>query len=231
MKNLFSVLRHYFAITTLFLASNTAYASFIEFSAAEDAFVNSGNRNTNYGSAALLRVGRADNANLSLGASRGTRIAYMYFDLSSVSSSTLIEQATLSLFQSDSQREPGGVRVSEVTSIWAEDTVTWNTAPTIGGSLFTTGTLPRGSVGQYTNLNLTSVVQDWIRDSSQNFGLALTLVDTSGGDTIASTEHPNFVGPSLRLDLSSAHAVSEPSAMMVLGSACLMLFMRRRRNK
>lgn len=55
----------------LFSISNIASASLITIDVTEDAFVNSGNSNTNYGSASLLRVGRSDRANLNLGAGFG----------------------------------------------------------------------------------------------------------------------------------------------------------------
>lgn len=152
----------------------------------------------------------------------------MYFDLSVLSPQTVINQATLSFFQSDSQREPGGFIVSKVTSSWSEDIITWSNAPSVGGTLFQTGTLPSGSVGQYSNINLTNLIQDWVKDSSQNFGLFFSLVDSAGGDTISSKDHPSNTVPSLLLDITEPQSVPEPSSILLLGSACLMFVLRRK---
>jgi gliding motility-associated-like protein len=91
---------------------------------------------------------------------------------------------------------PNTSYIQKVTSAWNEQTVTWNTQPT-------TTTVNQITVPQTTtqwnwnftdsSANLIVMVQDWVSNPSQNFGVMMKLVTENyyRGVVFASSDHPN----------------------------------------
>jgi hypothetical protein len=123
----------------------------------------------------------------------------MDFDFSSIPAGTTIISANLKLYAFGTGFSiplPTGhdgansSYLSRIVSPWDEFTVTWNTRPD-----FITDnqvTLPESisSDENYTDINVTALVQDIINDPSGSFGLCLRLVDESptAGLLFASTD-------------------------------------------
>ncbi|TDF36580.1 DNRLRE domain-containing protein [Alteromonadaceae bacterium M269] len=209
----------------LFLCS-PAYASLITITTSADAFVNSGDPDRNFGSETILRVGRSDTADLSTSitpaASPGTRIAYLSFDLSNLTTDLFLSDFSLSIFQGDTQREPGGFNVFAQDSIFDENSITFNNRPDVDEFLFRTGTLRTG-LNTFNNTALLNYAQEVIRGERQSFGLVFTLFDSVGGDTLSSGASSNIAfAPTVTAN------IPEPSGIFLLALFALStIFVRK----
>ena len=136
------------------------------FGAVQDASVQDGAAaNTNFGSAAQLLVGQSTTGN--------THITFLQFDLSSISSSATINNATLSLFgnlsgnnasfQVDVLQVPGGT--------FNQSTITYNTAP-ITGVAITSVLVPNTTPNTYS-VDLTKYVQQDVSAGQSQVTIAL----------------------------------------------------------
>lgn len=101
------------------------------------------------------------------------------FNLSAIPSTAIIDSARLSLYHSSSfNAGQAGDNVADllrVTQAWDESTVTWSNQPTTTTSNVVV--LPKSSAPaqDYVNINVTSPVQYWHSNPSQNYGWMLKL--------------------------------------------------------
>ena len=146
------------------LISVNASSSTVTFEPTEDARVWSSYPNNNYGSANELSVGSDSET-------------YIKFDLSSIPSGSVIISATLKLYQYNSV---SGVEicVHRVTGSWSESSITWNNKPSYDSQ----SEACSDSAGQYqwTEWDITDLVQGWVDGSYDNHGLVLV----SSGDMV-----------------------------------------------
>ena len=146
--------------------------------------------------------------------SYGTKQGLVQFDLSGIPSNSTIVNAQLSLYNCDSCGDPGHALINvsnpngtnqglvqRVTSSWDENAVTWNTRPS-----FTTQNqviLPASTSASedYTNINVTALVQDMLTNSSTSYGFLVSMQDTTiyrrlifaSSDHINPAKHPKLV--------------------------------------
>src|SRR5438309_766076 len=117
-----------------------------------DAYIQSGpNASVNFGALASVVVGPG-------GAAATQNKGLIQFDLSGYSGvpSANVQKAVLWLYISR-VTTPGAVDVYDVTSAWAENTVTWNSGPIQGALL---GTIPVTSGNTWVGLDITTEVQN-----------------------------------------------------------------------
>jgi hypothetical protein len=108
-----------------------------------------------------------------------TARTYVQFDLSSIPSGATVLEATLRLFYDDCDFGPDAVDVGtyEVTSPWAESTLSWNTQPSFAGTAEDVVSLAcAGATGVYVEWDVTGLVQDWVSGSAPNHGVAMKAV-------------------------------------------------------
>lgn len=91
-----------------------------------DTYINSGSKNTNYGSVTLLKANGYANRSL------------LRFDTSAVTAGSTVTSVQLRLYSINSA-STGGVRVHPSSSTWDENAVTWNTRPSWDDSILATG--------------------------------------------------------------------------------------------
>ena len=125
-----------------------------------DAYVNTADPATNYGSKLLLDVD---------GASQTT---YIQFNLASVPSTANISQATLKLYV-NTVTTAGSFNVDYVNGAWVEGTIDASNAPALGKTIASGVSVTTADVNQYILVNVTSAVQAWMNGSETNNGLAL----------------------------------------------------------
>ncbi len=92
------------------------------------------------------------------------------FDVSGIEGSVKAELQVQSI--ASAFRVSGEVSVAEVIAPWDENTVTWNTAPGIG-RIVTTEMIPESAAGDVISFDVSSLVNDWIENPAQNYGLQL----------------------------------------------------------
>jgi hypothetical protein len=139
--------------------------------------------------------------------------ALLNFDTSTLPAgitSADIDKATLVFFVK-TVAVGGALIVSPITSVWTENSVNANNAPTVGISQ-TSGTnysLPTGASAPITHGNtyfavdVTNLVMDWVDVPSTNFGLALDPFFTLTSITLDSkeaiqTSHPAYIEVALK---------------------------------
>jgi hypothetical protein len=127
------------------------------------------------------------------------KIAYMKFDLSHISQGTIVRKATLRLWIYD-VKDPGLVEFYTVQGTWHEDSLTYNTQD--GLSL-----LPRFSRyfenhpdQTYVDIDVTSLVQEWVNGSIPNDGISMKAPDTS---------------VPVRVEFHSKEALTNPSYLQI----------------
>lgn len=80
-----------------------------------------------------------------------------------------VVKATLFIFP-NTITTAGKLQLRPITSTWGEATVTTTNKPTFGSPLLTTSAVPKN---EFFPITVTSLIQDWISNSTTNFGLAL----------------------------------------------------------
>jgi hypothetical protein len=127
--------------------------------------------------------------------------AFIQFDLSSVPANAVIQSATYTLYANTTTLfgTPAGTStfgtanacyVKRVTSSWTEAGLTWNNQPTV--TSIDQVLLPQStSANQNYDLNVTTFVQFWVQNPSQNYGMDLEIItpNTYNGHLFCSSDH------------------------------------------
>jgi len=134
--------------------------------------------------------------------------ALLQFDLTSIPAGSVVQSAYLSLFYDSISSNIGHSQLSgandcniyKITSPWFEDWVTWTTQP--GTAAANQGYLPPSisNTQDYTNVDVTAMVQDFVNDPQQNYGMMLQLVNEAAyrsltfcsSDHVDATTHPRL---------------------------------------
>jgi hypothetical protein len=106
------------------------------------------------------------------------------FDFSSIPNGAIINSANLSLYSYNSpangshstQNGSNESVLSRITSLWDENTVTWNNQPSITTQNQVYLPASTNSIQDYLNIDVTNMVQDMINDPSNSYGFLLKLV-------------------------------------------------------
>jgi hypothetical protein len=140
----------------------------------DDSYTQQGAPNVNNGNAGTLDV---------LGSATASRTSYIRFNLSPIApglTGTNVSIATLNLFVNTATKA-GTFDVYLVSGSWSEDTITFNTAPTLGAQIASGVTVSTSMAKDYVLVNITSALQAWLNGTT-NYGLALV---PSAGSTIS----------------------------------------------
>jgi hypothetical protein len=140
------------------------------------------------------------------------------FDLSFIPANAVIQNANLSLYawdrtdgmgQHQALSGPNGFWLQRITSSWDEASVTWNHQPTV--TTTNQAVLPESvsPTQDYTNIDVTAMVQDMVQNPSAGYGMLLRLQDEAYYRRVnfCSSDHPN---PGLRPRLAVAYSTGMP---------------------
>ena len=125
----------------------------------------------------------------------GGSTGLLRFDLTALPAnviSTDIAKATLVVFVKNFSAA-GNVQVKPVSSAWTEAGVTTANPPSLGGVAYTSNTISQGGV--YVSVEVTSLVQDWVANPANNFGLGL----------VADPANPASVGIDSKESIQTSH--------------------------
>ncbi|MBN2003811.1 MAG: DNRLRE domain-containing protein, partial [Anaerolineae bacterium] len=149
------------------------------FNTTGDAYVAEGEPQENFGASYVIKAGY-DTGNPPEQIVR----SLIRFDSLTIPTSVVIEKAVLQVYYSDfsgSGNQSYRVTAHAVPSEWAENTITWNTAPLPGQeSGFVELTTSSTSSGAYYSLDVTSLVQGWVNGTLPNYGIMLCGPETAG---------------------------------------------------
>ncbi len=179
MAKIHGTLRFGFLLLTLL--SSIAWA---QLPVADDSYVSSAAPTTNNGNNPSLVVQKSSN---------GT--ALIKLDLSALQAagvtSGAIDKAYLKLYTSAVTGQ-GTFDLYQVTSSWAEGSVTYNTIPSMmlvnAGTTCPSGVQCVNTASKYVQVDITSLLQAWLTTPSSNFGLALKPNATTISVTFESKE-------------------------------------------
>ena len=132
--------------------------------------------------------------------------SYVQFNLSGVPAGASVSKATLRLYV-DLVTSKGSFDVYQVTTKWDENKVTYNTRPTRLDSPATSGptSITAANCNQFLLIDITTLVQGWVKGTIPNYGVALALTSGTGSfffDAKESLLTAN--GPELEITLTGA---------------------------
>ena len=144
------------------------------------------------------------------------------FDLTSVPANAIITSAKLSLFARDNTSGigqhstlsgPNDCWLERITSAWDESTVTWNTQPSTTTQNRVTLPASTSPTENYTDIDVTALVQDMTDKPTESFGFMLKLSDENYYRKLVFCSSDNTnpdLRPKLELAYSIASGVNEP---------------------
>jgi len=110
----------------------------------------------------------------------------LQFDLSSIPTGATVSSATLSLYNDPTAVQTGGQHstlsgsntayISKVNAAWDQSTVTWSNQPTTSTANQATIPMSTSNNEDYTNLDVTALVADMVKNPSSNYGMMISLV-------------------------------------------------------
>jgi hypothetical protein len=145
-------------LSGLFLVTS----AFAQLTPTGDAYTNTVDPTTNYGSKTVLDVESV------------SQTTYIQFNLSSIPSGYTggnISQATLKLYV-NAVTKGGSFNVDYVNGSWSESTIDANNAPALGSTIAASVPLTAAEKNQYILINITPAVQAWLNGTA-NDGIAL----------------------------------------------------------
>lgn len=146
----------------------TTYAASAQAPPSADTFVSSSAPAKNFGSQPLLAV------------QSGTS-SYIRFNLSGLPAGATVTTATVRLFV-DAVSQAGSFDVYEIDQPWSENSLTFNTAPSLGVSA--SGgkpvTVSKSSLNQFVLADITPLVQGWLAGTVPNNGVAIAVAGGTG---------------------------------------------------
>jgi hypothetical protein len=148
------------------------------FFTSQDAYLSSGNPNTNYDNRSYLRIGyRGDRQ-------QAVRMLFQ-FNLSQIPKNSIVHSATISFWQthsSPSTDAPMGFKAQYMKTEWCEKftsscyprlpVVTWNNAGYLGGTEIRIGEIT--NTAGWKSGDVTNIVREWVSQSQPNYGVILT---------------------------------------------------------
>src|SRR5438105_5883453 len=177
----------WFRFLLLTILSSMAWA---QLPVTDDTYVSSAAPTTNNGNSPSLVVQKSSNVT-----------TLIKLDLSQLTaagvSSTAVSKATLKLYTSAGTGQ-GTFDLYRIDSSWAEGTVTYNTSPAMAlitaGAAACPGVQCVNTASKYVQVDITSLVQDWLAGGHANNGLALkpnatTISVTFEGKESTTTSH------------------------------------------
>jgi TGF-beta propeptide/Collagen triple helix repeat (20 copies) len=191
------------AALSLFLVS--AFCQAQSAPPAADTYDSSKSTSTNYGTQTSLDLANGESS-------------YIQFNLSTLPAGATVGKATLRLYV-NSVTTAGSFDAYQVTSSWSEKSLTYRTAPAMGGSA--TGGNPvsvtTSSAGEFLVIDITPLVQDWVSGSQPNDGIVLELTTSSGSFAFDSKESTNTSHqPELEISLTGPVGPQGPQGAMGL---------------
>ncbi|MBN1462074.1 MAG: DNRLRE domain-containing protein [Paludibacteraceae bacterium] len=116
------------------------------------------------------------------------------FNLSTISTTAIIKRATLTVQESDSIFNPSDtIFIYKITQAWNPALTTWNNPPVYDSTIKIIDLKDTIVSNTFNDYDITSLVQNWVNNPAQNFGMIMQIADQSlwHGYNICSIEEAN----------------------------------------
>ncbi len=194
----------------LMLLLFVATVTYAQITPSQDAYTNSADPTTNYGTAVTLGV---------VNTTASIQTAYIQFDLSSIPAgytSSNIAKATLKLYV-NTVTKAGSFNVDFVNGTWTEKKITSSLAPALGTTIVSSVALTSANVKDYVLVDITAAVGEWLDGTQANDGIALVanspLSATFDSKENAAQSHP----PELDIVFAGIAGVATTSGSGLMG--------------
>ena len=144
----------------------------------DDTYIHSLDYSANYGSEPDLYVGLYSDCDTMM---------YLKFNLSSIKN---ITNAVLYLYQTAGMVEDTSkyLKIHPVSSDWKEDTVTWDTFPDYGRTIYTVPGADCIACGKWLAVDITELTKKWVNNEIINYGIVMETGSSFGCIVFASKE-------------------------------------------
>ncbi len=144
-----------------------------------DTYADQENPTTNYGTSTSLLTRGTKKSN-------GKR-SFIRFDLTSIPVNSLITAANLRVELAVKSGKTDNISVNQVTSTWAENTLTWNVQPTFSATASANfDVVKNNAAGTADTVSIIPLAQSWYANSGANYGVMLKDSAETGGDGLNS---------------------------------------------
>lgn len=150
--------------------------------------------------------------------------SFLEFDLASLgyTAGQPVTSAQLWLYTT-SVTSGGTIRLQDITSDWTVAGFNWNTQPTVGSFLTDTTV---STAGTWYSFDITSLVQQWVNDSSSNYGIRLSSPDDAQVKFISNDATTGNEGYRPYVSVTP-----EPGRTVLLAAAFGLVGLRRHRSR
>jgi hypothetical protein len=190
----------------LMILASTLPAASAQAPPSADTFVSSNAPAKNFGSQPLLAV------------QSGTS-SYIRFNLSGLPSGATVSRATVRLFV-DAVSQAGSFDVYEIDQPWLENSLNFNTAPSLGVSA--SGgkpvTVSKSSLNQFVLVDITPLAQGWLTGTVPNNGLAIAITGGTAGSFGFDSKESEYMSHEPELDVTFSGVAGPAGAQGPQGS-------------
>ncbi|MGA9567428.1 MAG: DNRLRE domain-containing protein, partial [Candidatus Korobacteraceae bacterium] len=173
---------------------------------AADTYVASGAPNTNYGTNTMLAI-------------QPNVYTFIRFNISGIPTNATVQKAVLRLFVSaPSAPIAGTFSVYQINTSWSELTLTWNNKPALGSVVGSPVSLGSSSYLNFVEVDITSLVQQWVNGTVVNNGIAL-VTTTSGASYSFDSKEAQAYSHSPELDIAIPGAQGAQGPQGATGAA------------
>jgi|HubBroStandDraft_6_1064221.scaffolds.fasta_scaffold20600_2 hypothetical protein len=194
------------SVALMILASTISAAS-AQAPPSADTFVSSNAPTKNFGSQPLLAV------------QSGTS-SYIQFNLSGLPAGVTVTTATVRLFV-DAVSQAGSFDIYEIDQPWSENSLTFNTAPSLGVSASggKPATVSKSSLNQFVVVDITPLVQGWLSGTVPNNGVAIALAGGNAGSFGFDSKESEYTSHEPELEVSFSGVAGPAGAQGPQGPA------------
>lgn len=224
---------NFLAISAAFLGSIAARAATIDLNPSDDLYIQGNGVKVED---ATLRIGRLTG---SIPPDGSDWRSMLIFDLSAIPSGSIINSATLTLNQieqSGTRDDFGNAQLLSINSAWTTGDLgstlygyvgAGSREPGAGSSITNFSLSPNPAPGEY-DLDVQSIVQDWVDGTSNNYGFGLKQTSETFTNTARVWDSSDAASnqPVLAIDYT---IIPEPSSFGLLGFGLVAICLRRRR--
>ena len=116
---------------------------------------------------------------------------FVKFNIGGIPNNSDVQNAYIKLYGNAYDLDGSGLWIGaqRVTGSWSESSITWNNQPGVSSSSAPSTWINNQNNVAWMNMDVTSLVEDWIEDGDSNYGIRLATNTTQGSLSAWSSEY------------------------------------------